>query len=368
MTIWTQVKGYEMLTTIGWTGTHIPNGIKCPKCKGDGNYFKLVPPGKRVAGKTHDVVVCEICNGVGTAYYLPGYTFNKWQGCVAKGRGCLHCYAEVMSNRWRGDKPSLWGNKAQRLIASEKYSLQPYKWNEYAKGIGVRLKVFSASMSDVFEDRRDLDTPREELWKLIEETPWLDWLLLTKRPEKIERLLPDRWWGSVGAPRNIWFGCTIVNDHEVQTVWPVFQSFGRSAFRPARLFLSLEPLVSALPSFADYCLDDKHGVRPVDWVIVGGESGPNADPMHADWVRGIRDACEETNTPFFLKQWGEWIPCKYITPDMKVGEPHWIDINGKFIEAERERLCTGTQKIYRVGKNKAGRLLDGKTYDGFPEL
>jgi protein gp37 len=345
-----------MQTKIEWTATKVPQGIKCPKCKGSGLVIK------KSAEST-----CDLCDGTGIAYKLPGYTYNKWTGCVSKGRGCLHCYAELLSNRWRGDKPSLWGNKAERIIASENYSLQPHKWNEYAKSIGVRLKVFSASMSDVFEDRRDLDVPRAELFKLIEETPWLDWLLLTKRPEKIERLLPDRWCSisGGGAPRNIWFGCTIVNDHEIQTIYPIFESFGRSGFRPAILFLSLEPLVGPMPSIRNYCLDITDGTRPVDQIICGGESGSKADPMHPNWVRDIRDACEETNTPFFFKQWGEWMPYESLTSDMQPKHPHFIDINGKFIENKED--ATGAQEIYRMGKGKSGRILDGKTYDGFPD-
>ena len=108
------------------------------------------------------------------------HTFNPWWGCTRVSAACVHCYAETWSKRL-GKK--LWGPKAPRRFLSDAYWMEPIKWNREAKQQGHRARVFCASMADVFEARSDLNASRERLWKLIEETPQLDWLLLTKRPE-----------------------------------------------------------------------------------------------------------------------------------------------------------------------------------------
>src|SRR5262245_49606753 len=110
------------------------------------------------------------------------HTFNVWRGCEKVSPGCAHCYAETMSRR----NPAVlgeWGKHGTRVIASEAMWREPLKWDRQARAAGVRKRVFCASLADVFEDRPELVAPRERLFRLIEDTPNLDWQLLTKRPE-----------------------------------------------------------------------------------------------------------------------------------------------------------------------------------------
>ena len=159
----------------------------------------------------------------------------------------------------------------------------------------MRLKVFCASMADVFEDARVLDEPRSRLWRLIEATPWLHWQLLTKRPENVMRLAP---WGDEW-PEHVWVGTSIENSRH---------TFRADLLReiPARTrFISAEPLLGSL------FLNGRPNRRPLDlegiaWVITGGESGPRCRPMDLAWTSELRDAVlDESERPaFFLKQLG----------------------------------------------------------------
>src|SRR6185503_17179454 len=132
------------------------------------------------------------------------HTFNPWWGCTKVSPGCKHCYAETWAKRVG---KALWGPKAPRREPSDAYWRQPLAWNADALRRGRRARVFCASMADVFEDRRDLDASRERLWQLIAESPKLDWLLLTKRPQNVSRLAPygESW------PDNVWLGATAEN-------------------------------------------------------------------------------------------------------------------------------------------------------------
>jgi protein gp37 len=162
------------------------------------------------------------------------HTFNPWWGCTKVSTACKHCYAEAWSKRV-GQK--IWGVKAKRRFFNENHWLDPLKWNSQAKDEGVRFRVFCASMADVFEDRRDLDAWRDKLWSLIARTPQLDWLLLTKRPEVVNRLVPWKYdW-----PHNVWLGTT-VEDQETAEI-----RLRCIAELPAVIrFISAEPLLGPL--------------------------------------------------------------------------------------------------------------------------
>ena len=120
----------------------------------------------------------------------PGYTFNPWWGCVEVSPGCAHCYARTFSKRVGSAK---WGKDETRRFFGDSHWNEPRKWNAAAAEMGERRKVFCASMADVFEDRADLGSQRARLFALIEETPHLDWLLLTKRPQNVRSMVPLRW-------------------------------------------------------------------------------------------------------------------------------------------------------------------------------
>ena len=142
---------------------------------------------------------------------LPGYTFNPWIGCIKVSEGCEHCYAEALNHRWGHDN---WGpaKTTQRVRTSENYWKQPLKWNKEAEKSGIRRKVFCASLADVFEDNEQVKEWRLELFELIDNTPHLDWLLLTKRIENVNKMLPFNWQIMGYIPDTVWMGVTLENN------------------------------------------------------------------------------------------------------------------------------------------------------------
>ncbi len=243
------------------------------------------------------------------------HTFNPWEGCSRVSAECTNCYAETRDGRWHGGVH--WGKNAERKPMSASYWRQPHKWDRAAAEAGERRRVFCASLADVFEDRPDLVDPRQRLWGSIHETPSLDWLLLTKRPENIERLTRSllvtgccgstpEWAHTTGClecgrdaiailPSNVWLGATIGHQDSMQRVDDLADA--AEELQATVTFLSCEPLLGPL-DFETYGLDG------IDWVICGGESGPNARPIDPQWVRDLRDQCAAAGVPFFFKQWG----------------------------------------------------------------
>jgi protein gp37 len=269
------------------------------------------------------------------------HTFNPWWGCTKVSPGCKHCYAETWARRVG---QMLWGPRASRRDLSEAYWRQPLAWNAEAERLGERKRVFCASMADVFEDRRDLDKNRDRLWALIAATPELDWLLLTKRPHKVRELAPyeNRW------PENVWLGATAENQK-----WLDRRMVELSQINAKVLFLSCEPLLGPL-DFSKWITAAENGsVRLVNWIIAGGESGHQARPPNPDWFRSIRDQCIAAGIRFHFKQWGNWRP---VTAQR---------VNG--YKSKALFLSNGERiLVANVGKKKAGRRLDGRTWDEFP--
>ena len=235
----------------------------------------------------------------------PGYTLNTWSGCQRVSEGCRFCYAEALPPKMR--RGAAWGPNAPRVLASAEYLQQPYAWAARARKLGVRLKVFAHSTSDVFEARDDLDEWRGMLFDLIELTPDLDYLLLTKRPQEIMRRVPPRW--RAGFPANVWVGVTM----EDARAWRERIDHLRAVPAVVR-YVSYEPAVDRLWAPSDsipYAPLKRESVGwrgAVDWIIAGGESGRNARVPNPAWFRQVRDACEVTQTAFLFKQWGEWAP------------------------------------------------------------
>ena len=262
------------------------------------------------------------------------HTFNPWWGCTKVSEACKHCYAEAWSKRV-GQK--VWGPKAARRFFSDKHWLEPANWNAAARAEGCRRRVFCASMADVFEDRRELDPWRSRLWDVIEATPQLDWLLLTKRPELVATLA--RW--RVEWPPNIWLGTTVEDQVSADSRLPHL-----SAIPAAVRFISAEPLLGALDLRA-------HLGSTIGWVITGGESGPKARPSSPSWFRELLGQCKSAGVPFHFKQWGDWAPSQRLRRSAA--------------EATSSREVDDGSMMLRVGKKAAGRLLDGRMWDGLPE-
>lgn len=293
---------------------------------------------------------------------LPGYTFNPWIGCTAVSPACDNCYAETQ-NSFRKWNPEGWGAHAARKRTSAAYWKKPLAWNREAERTGIRRKVFCASLADVFDNHKSIDPQwRLDLFELISETPYLDWLLLTKRPQNIKKMLPIGWEdGVLQSPfENVWLGTTVENQEEADRRIPHLLSV------PAKVrFLSMEPLLGPVDLFdirwpsdrprfpeTDDISDGRSALHMIegtriDWVITGGESGKNARPSDPDWFRSIRDQCAAAGVNYFHKQNGEYAPNWYNDADgNKIPGTEWID---------------------RMGKKAAGRLLDGIEHNGMPE-
>lgn len=234
------------------------------------------------------------------------HTYNPWVGCSRVSPGCQHCYAELQADglgrvaQWSKRKVlKAWGRTAPRYFPSggaAQASALVRRSVELAAS-GVRERVFCASMADVFEAHPsiDLDKKRGELWDLIEATPNLDWLLLTKRPENIHTKLRPSW---LSCPReNVWLGTTAEDQSYVDRRLPVLLQV------PAAVhFVSCEPLLSAI-DLARYL-----AVDGINWVIVGGESGKGYRAPQIDWVRSLRDQTLAAGQSFHFKQWGGTTP------------------------------------------------------------
>lgn len=279
------------------------------------------------------------------------HSFNPWRGCTKVSPGCANCYAETLSHR----NPAVlgqWGPGKPRVRAAAAMWRKPIKWNREAgfdeyhrlegnkrqRVLGLpeippdRPRVFCASLADWLDD----EVPVEwlaDLLGLIHDTPNLDWLLLTKRPQNWKpRLLAVyehtqdhklaafvNAWGARGeAPANVWIGTSVEDQQRADERIPHLLEI------PARVrFLSCEPLLGAvdlrepvqigrrrvmegiLPTHVagDVSTTFK-GLDGIHWVIAGGESGPHARPMHPDWARGLRDQCAAAGVAFFMKQMG----------------------------------------------------------------
>ena len=261
------------------------------------------------------------------------HTFNPWWGCTKVSSACDHCYAEAWAKRVGLD---IWSAGKPRRFLSTAYWQQPHRWNREAEQNGLRARVFCASMADVFEWKKGLSPWREQLWTLIEDTPFLDWLLLTKRPHLVRRLVP---WGDEW-PENVWLGTTVENQRWADKRLPYLEESSAHV-----RFLSCEPLLDEVR--LETWLDQK----AIDWVIAGGESGPRARPTDPEWFYSLRDQCSAHATPFHFKQWGDWAPVDSVTGSL----PRSILDDGSYSTA-----------MGRFGKKISGRILSNRTWDEVP--
>jgi protein gp37 len=341
-------------------------------------------------------------------------TFNPWIGCTKVGPGCDHCYAKADFDDRK--HRVVWGAGQARSRTGPENWKKPLQWDAlrffqctrcgwrgalpgvkrnpkrlafYSHAdcggdlVDARRRVFCASLADVFDNEVD-PVWRRDLFALIEKTPNLDWLLLTKRIGNAARMIaeaqgdqpPVSKWAAWPLP-NVWIGATVVNQEEADRDIPKLLDTPA----PVR-FLSMEPLLGAVdltphlwgrPKPCWDCPKDedcecgylRRGFfttdGKIDWVIVGGESGHGARPMHPTWARNLRDQCAAAGVPFLFKQWGEWLPVENdggeLYPDGHGGD----EIQGRF----KAVLLEG-QDLARVGKKSAGRLLDGVEHNGFP--
>lgn len=266
-------------------------------------------------------------------------TFNPWIGCTKVSPGCANCYAEaLMGKRWGKVR---WGKGQPRVRTSPDNWAKAHAWNRAAARSGQPRRVFCASLADWLDPEVD-PTWLRDLLSLVRSTPALTWMLLTKRPElwdqrmnAVEAIDPIgphlEWWAEGAPPANVWIGTTVEDQERADQRIPSLLAI------PARIhFLSCEPLLGAValpicstpPGDHPWIGDESEPyTRRIDWIIVGGESGPKARPMSIAWARTLRDQAQRCGVAFHFKQWGAWGPTK-------------ADIDG--------------------------RLLDGRTWDEVP--
>lgn len=258
----------------------------------------------------------------GSAIEWTDYTHNPWWGCQKVSPGCKHCYAEAYDQYRAGGLH--WGPGSRRML-SDGHWRRPRRWNARAERAGRPALVFCASMADVLEAHPDptidaqLDEQRARLFDIIDETPWLRWLLLTKRPQ---HLVPegDHEWGdspcklgSWRPPPSVWFGTTTENVAEAS--WRLRAlAAGAQAAGVQTTFASYEPALEAVdftrlpgPDGGDWdALRGAPGMPGLSWLIAGGESGAasRVRPFDLRWALNTRDACDAAGVAFFFKQAG----------------------------------------------------------------
>lgn len=394
------------------------------------------------------------------------HSASPWYGCAhaelpggGAHPGCENCYAEALSKR-NPATLGVWGTDGRRVL-SKSFHDNCRKWNAAAAKAGVRQSVFP-SLCDPFEDwqgsvhdhRGQLlmhsargcgsgncyvkgcgydqpgDRPfsmndcRADLFRTIDACPWLDFLLLTKRPQNIRKMwltsgtaevdsrdepaVASRMYQIPAARRAglMWYRPNVQLLYSASDQKSLDAGIGdllKCRDLVPVLGLSLEPLVGPVslsrylqigrcksrgpaPEFYRCGLPAGHGdshphtaliptgspwfgLRELDWVIVGGESGHNARPMHPNWARSLRDQCQAAGVPFFFKQWGEFGPC----PPTHALSDQAITVGGGtncgyHCDEENGHVDCGNAYMIRVGKKSAGRELDGRTWDEFPEV
>lgn len=354
-------------------------------------------------------------------------TWNPIRGCSRVSEGCRHCYAETVANRFKGPGQPYEGLIARsgqwngKIAIAQHLMDQPIRWQK-------RRRIFVNSMSDLFHENvpdHIIDRVFGIMWACLygrNEQDGHVFQVLTKRPERMREYLttdrreawaqtavhygggidPDGLWDQTmdfeGPHPRIWLGVSVENQATADERIPLLLE------TPAAVrWISAEPLLGEVdlswaqctcPSKGDaartrhllQCPADRrpHRLWSIDWVVVGGESGPGARPMHPEWARSLRDQCQAAGVPFFFKQWGEWSSyCPLdksgaldfsggmaMANDGTLYIPHDLALVGG--KRRAEALSKGHENanltsMYRRGKKAAGRLLDGREWNEYPQ-
>jgi len=283
-------------------------------------------------------------------------SWNPWQGCTKISDGCKFCYMFDGMARYGKD------GSLVRRSAPPTFRLPLRRHRDGSYLIPPGAKCFTCSWSDWFHDAADAWRP--EAWDIIRARPDVTFQIVTKRPERIADCLPAD-WGS--GYKNVWLIITAESQKWLDV------RIGHLLKVPAVVRgLSCEPLLGPIDLKLGQSEGDPTEAEPfreradlLHWVIVGGESGHHARPMHPEWARGIRDQCQAAGVAFFFKQWGEFVPGVHETA--RGFQDGWIAPDGEFVHYAGG-VESGAAEATRVGKKKAGRLLDGVEWSQFPTV
>lgn len=280
-------------------------------------------------------------------------TWNVITGCTPISPGCANCYASQLAGTRLKHHPSRAGLTKEvnrhhiwtgEVRFNREWLNQPLRWKK-------PQKIFVCAHGDLFHENVS-DEWLNDIFEVMAYAQQHTFQILTKRPDRMSVYLSDL---PMILP-NVWIGVTVENQKTADERIPVLLD------TPAtKHYLSMEPLLESIN--ISRWLRNQPGI---DWIIVGGESGPNARPMHPNWVRSLRNQCIDACVPFFFKQWGEWLPAKRD----KYGNVEFCDQNS--IPHDGFLKCRVTSlddkfTAFRFGKKVAGRRLDGKTWDEVPE-
>lgn len=321
--------------------------------------------------------------------------WNPLVGCSKVSLGCAHCYAERMAFRLKAmgqlpyqpvvDKKGRWTGKINLL--SDKLD-EPLRWRKPAR-------IFVNSMSDLFHEwifETGNESFVDEIFAIMAATPHHIYQILTKRPKvmrdyicnsrrdvyvehALETIYSEHGWCPPDFEwplPNVLLGVSVEDQKAADERIPLLLQ------TPAALrFLSCEPLLGpvdpmlAVPGHPDP--DSIFGPAGVSWIIAGGESGPNARPMHPDWPRLLRDSARAAGIAFFFKQWGAWLPCErvpdtpgfYLPQNMPAFGYRGEELDRKLFKDRFHAWDPDTYAL-RLGKSRTGRLLDGLLHDQIP--
>lgn len=310
-----------------------------------------------------------------TKIELTNHLWSPVTGCTPISEGCANCYAKRMAQRLRGR----YGYPSD----------DPFRVTLHHNRLGDLLKlkkprmIFTCSMGDLFHE----DVPFEYIERVFSEirSATFDdhiFQILTKRPKRMldfwnwqtekDSRPPNFIYSSTDNAnipnKNIWIGVTVENQQRADERIPLLMQI------PAAVrFVSCEPMLLSVnlnlchscQIEPDKC--DEH--NKIDWIVCGGETGPGARPMHPDWIRSLRDQCQDAGTPFFFKSWGDWVSFE----DTNIIMVDRIDVRKlplcEFADGTKIRTHDfhfSDKTVYKVGKKKAGRMLDGKEHAGMP--
>ena len=268
--------------------------------------------------------------------------WNPVTGCTPVGEGCRNCYAKRMWPRLQRMSPKYAGREFTDVQCHEDVLNDPIKWKK-------PRTIFVNSMGDLFHDKVGIGFV-SEVFRVMRSTPQHKYIVLTKRASRMRFA-----FRMLDAPENAIFGVSCSTQEEVGRDMLILLS------TPVKMrCMSLEPLVGPI--------DMSRYAQCLHWVIVGGETGPNARPMHPDWVRSIRDQCTATGTPFFFKQWGEWKHDDGSDDDIDNVKRSCVYYDGEWCDCKNSWICEYQfgPVMYRVGAHRAGRLLDGREWSQTP--